>query len=1637
MMKGGALALTGLILQATAAEVTSQLPRPDGKPAEIKEIKAYCLDFNWDKGFFAEPGTWAASDPIEHVAWYKAIGANVIQTFAVSWNGYAWYKNGFVPEQPGLKHDFLPEVVKLGHKEGMLVFGYFCISSNPKWAKDHPDQSYGMPANYDTRHHIPYTDEYLTYLSASISDAVKKTGIDGFMIDWLWQPSRKATKGQWLECEKKLYTQLMGEAFPAEGKPSKEKLLAYNRKAIDRCWKTIRKAAKEANPNCLVWLSSNNIKHPDVINSDMYKEIDWLMNEAGDQKGIEEVRAMVGPHTRLVNCLAEWNGQDAAKVVPEALKAGLGLYGFTRPRNDVGLVPLEKILTTPISELKGDDRSIAVLARAYRGKPAEPPTQTESKGRVMKAALLADQASTPVKHTALLSSSSPVFREGAENKGAFVNSPEFANPPAEYRPHHMNHEFTSPRTRDKWTPEMLAAMNAKVELGNTPPAGAFATLDQLLANQAGGTVINVAWTERWIEDPGNIHNLGQAARLLASKGLRVWLYDEYFYPSGWAKGLAVQGQPENQARNLAFITQKGSGSKQLSFPLPADGIRFEYAVFYPDNRTTDGSKAIPVPVQESSLTLQSPGGDWTLYVFYVQKHNVGHGHYQTYDKLPGGGRGYLNFLNRAAVARYLEVELQPLSTGIAGFHGMFDGLFIDEPSLMSFYSSTPKGGRGFSAVPYGNELFPEFKKLHGYDLQPYLPCLFEGADEGARTVRVQFYRTIASLMDRNFMGQVANWCHTNGIRFSGHFLLEEFLTDHVGYYGDLMKIIARMEYPGCDVLSRRPETYLKDEYLGTKYVSSAARGAGRERVMVEICPVRGDNTLFSKNPCDGFMSLMTHVFLHGADHLNLYGYGMVKSAVDQQRMNRYCGRIAWLLRTSVHAAEVAVYNPIADVQAAMRPRSSHLPSLDPEASAKDAQVDALAKVLLKNQVDFNFVTEDLVLGGTISDGQMAIAAQKYRVIILPGLRVIPLAVLQKLDAFQKSGGVVLYTDRTPEMGIAAAEHAAVRNLVQKHNPFVYLQIPGKSLATDPVGKFVHDLKQHLKEALVIGGPGASAVFAAQFRRGDNPLYYLINSTGTDTTFTCDQSAHGKGTLINFETGTSQDVTLPVQIQLPAHRGMALLVDAASGKAASVICPKIADHGKPPAETKEARDARMGWWRDARFGMFVVVGPYSGLAGTWEGKPVATNGCMEWIQEMVNADTETYAKAALPLFKPKPGAARAWAKLAKTAGCRYIVFTTKFCDGFAMFDSKVSDFDAGSVLQRDIVKEYVDACRAEGLRVGFYHSVIDWHHDQYEYRRSKLLPHPLKGKPYPNGPRDHSKYIDYLHAQVNELMSNYGQVDVLWFDYSAPEFQGQEAWRAFDLMRMIREKQPNIIINNRLFRSEEAGWNMQTGAGGNKLDTTYGDFITPEQYIPATGMPGVDWETCMTMNTTWGYSDHDHAWKTPEALLRKLIDIAGKGGNFLLNIGPKGDGSIPQPSIESMEVIGRWMKVNSEAIYGTSATIFGAELGKPVQGKTGDGKETLVSSADEWRCTTKPGKIYLHLFKWPADGTFDVPSVKGKVTRAYLLADRKELKVEQSTKGVTLSLPAEAPDKIASVICLEIADPGARLVESTSRGARGL
>jgi hypothetical protein len=334
------------------------------KPAYIK---SYAIDFNWGSGGvnrFAKPGLWAHADPVKHIAWYKAMGTNVIQSFCISCNGYAWYKNATVPEQPGLKHNFLPELVKLGHKENMLVMGYFCISANTRWAQQNPDWSYGIPHTP----HIPYTKKYLDYLYTVIDNAVRKTGIDGFMIDWVWQPNRSATRNKWLDCEKELYKQLMGEKYPETKELSAVKETEYSRKAIDKTWKIIRKAAKNANPNCIIWLTASNPTHPHTVNSAMYKEVDWLMNESGDLKRIKTVKPMTGKHTRLITCLANWNKQDPTVIVPAALKERIGLYGFAKPGAN-SLPPLNKLLKYPVAGLTGDAKNIAVLAQAYHNMP--------------------------------------------------------------------------------------------------------------------------------------------------------------------------------------------------------------------------------------------------------------------------------------------------------------------------------------------------------------------------------------------------------------------------------------------------------------------------------------------------------------------------------------------------------------------------------------------------------------------------------------------------------------------------------------------------------------------------------------------------------------------------------------------------------------------------------------------------------------------------------------------------------------------------------------------------------------------------------------------------------------------------------------------------------------------------------------------------------------------------------------------------------------------------------------------------------------------------------------------------------------------------------------------------------------------
>jgi hypothetical protein len=340
---------------------------------EDESIRAYNIDFNWGEGGlngFAKPGLWADANPTDHVNWYAALGCNVIQSFAVSCNGYAWYKNGIIPEQPGLKYDFLTEEVKLAHKKNIKIFGYFCAGSNTKWGLEHPDLSYGIPS----RPHIPYTTQYLDYLCASIEDAIRKTDMDGIFIDWLWNPGATMEPYpplKWMDCEQIMFKELMDQVFPGKNKITPEIELQFRRKAIDRCWKRIRETAKKTKPNCIIWLTSCQLTSKDIEGSVMLKEVDWVLNEAGDISTTSSVHNMLGKHTRLVTCLANWNKQDPAKVIPAAIKEKVGLYGFTKPVSGSMMPPVDYYLSKSIDSLKADERNIGALARAYNNLPLD------------------------------------------------------------------------------------------------------------------------------------------------------------------------------------------------------------------------------------------------------------------------------------------------------------------------------------------------------------------------------------------------------------------------------------------------------------------------------------------------------------------------------------------------------------------------------------------------------------------------------------------------------------------------------------------------------------------------------------------------------------------------------------------------------------------------------------------------------------------------------------------------------------------------------------------------------------------------------------------------------------------------------------------------------------------------------------------------------------------------------------------------------------------------------------------------------------------------------------------------------------------------------------------------------------------
>jgi alpha-L-fucosidase len=416
-------------------------------------------------------------------------------------------------------------------------------------------------------------------------------------------------------------------------------------------------------------------------------------------------------------------------------------------------------------------------------------------------------------------------------------------------------------------------------------------------------------------------------------------------------------------------------------------------------------------------------------------------------------------------------------------------------------------------------------------------------------------------------------------------------------------------------------------------------------------------------------------------------------------------------------------------------------------------------------------------------------------------------------------------------------------------------------------------------------------------------------------------------------------------------------------------PLPAQPSRPPLPEGE----RTRWFRDAKFGMFIHWGVYSVI------------GRHEWIRHQAQIPQAEYDKYARR-FNPVRFNADEWAALAKDAGARYIVITSKHHDGFSIYRSRVSDYDMEiTPYKGDPLKDLAAAARRHGLRLGFYHSIMDWHHPDYRPRRAWKYP-----KDYKEG-GNNNRYIDFMKEQLRELLTGYGDVAVIWFD-GEWEHTLAEAKRDDEIYDFIRSLQPNTLINDRLYERKP----------GNRAD-----FGTPEQYVPATGIKSPDgrpvlWEACVTINQdSWGYNKYETVFKTERDLVRMLVEVVSKGGNLLLNVGPKPDGTIQDEFVTRLRAIGRWLRTNGEAIYETSASPF----------------ERMSFFG---RATAKGRTLYLHVFQWPGDGRLRVAGLKNLVHKARLLADpARPVKAVRDGPDVILELPGEAPDEVASVIALEL------------------
>lgn len=637
----------------------------------------------------------------------------------------------------------------------------------------------------------------------------------------------------------------------------------------------------------------------------------------------------------------------------------------------------------------------------------------------------------------------------------------------------------------------------------------------------------------WFKSDGEWKNIGTVVDRLRSHGLRIWLFDDVGYPSGSAGGNVVDENPAYESRSLMSMVQTGEGAKpvRLDFPKAVTNVeKFVYAVLYPVNAAgqADIEKGRAIPVRDDCVVTTGLDGKWLLSAF-VRKIS---GRFVVNAYWNANGR-WPNLLEPAAIDRWLTLVHDQYAQRIPDFAKKVEAFYTNEPCFDFLDWKGDAKNETFVQVPWVDD-FPEvFKRQHGYDLIPRLHALVAGDDDASKLVRLHFFQTRADLIATRYFKKLADRCRQIGVKSSGHILLEEHLSIHVLGHGDYLKALSNEDIPACDI--PMPDADQKfDRYWMPKYVSSAAYLRNGRETAALLDPIigRGGRASVLKPPADLFRRTINLAYLCGINQILSYGKWMEFTPEECRPYNEYVGRLSVMLRGAANASRVAMYYPIETVQANVKISTRCWPKIigaksDVPYQVVERTVDQVARGLLEHGLDFNFLNADAILAAGLKNGVLAAGEHTYSTIIMPAVEVIPLAVLRKLDAFSRQGGMVLWTGRLPRLGMTEAEHVDVQALAARY-----------TVVAEPWARVTNAFDPGFRLQLKADGAG---LLSARYRREDGYLYYLVNTLpNKELRVALSGPGGSKVRLCNPNDGTITEVSVPGEVVIGGFKSVFLL-----------------------------------------------------------------------------------------------------------------------------------------------------------------------------------------------------------------------------------------------------------------------------------------------------------------------------------------------------------------------------------------------------------------------------------------------------------------------------------------------------------------